>query len=226
MFFANLTEWTAANIIIRIVSAMLLGALIGLDRGAKRRGGGARTNASVCVGAALVMMLGQYVEIHYPGNADMTRMASQVVSGVGFLGAGSIIVAGHKVKGLTSAAGVWLCACIGLAIGIGFVDGAALVTAILLTGLHVLPFIEERVYLHSRYMVLYVEATERRTSAELLRKLRRDGCKVDVFEVDRPGRDGQIFTIQTTIQIPAKFNKEEYVDSLIELKGVRVVDSM
>ena len=226
MFFTNLTEWTALNIIIRIISAMLIGALIGIDRGAKRRGGGARTNASVCVGAALVMMLGQYVELQYPGNADMTRMASQVVSGVGFLGAGSIIVSGHKVKGLTSAAGIWLCACIGLAIGIGFVDGAVLAALILLVGLHVLPFIEDKIYGHSRYVMLYVEATERRTSAELLRKLRRDGCKVDVYEVDRSAKEGQFFTIQTTIQVPAKMDKEEYVESLIELKGVRVVDSM
>ena len=123
MFVADMTAWTAENIIIRMVAAIVLGAVIGIDRGAKRRGGGARTDAAVCLGAALVMMTGQYMEIRFPGASDMARLASQVVSGVGFLGAGSIIVSGHQVKGLTSAASIWICACVGLAVGIGFVDG-------------------------------------------------------------------------------------------------------
>ena len=106
MFVADMTAWTAENIIIRMVAAIVLGAVIGIDRGAKRRGGGARTDAAVCLGAALVMMTGQYMEIRFPGASDMARLASQVVSGVGFLGAGSIIVSGHQVKGLTSASGL------------------------------------------------------------------------------------------------------------------------
>ena len=106
MYFLDVTAWTVQNLVIRIVAAFILGALIGIDRGAKRRGGGARTDAAVCVGAAVVMMTGQYMEIRYPGASDMARMASQVVSGVGFLGAGSILVTGHQVKGLTSAASI------------------------------------------------------------------------------------------------------------------------
>ena len=158
MFFADISAWTLRNIVIRLVTAMALGGLIGIDRGAKRRGGGARTDSAVCIGAALVMMTGQYIEIRWPGLADISRMASQVVSGVGFLGAGSILVSGHQVKGLTSAAGIWLSACIGLAVGIGFVDGAVLATLVLLAGLHLLPLLEEKIYQYSRYVILYVEA--------------------------------------------------------------------
>ena len=160
MFFADISAWTLRNIVIRLVTAMALGGLIGIDRGAKRRGGGARTDSAVCIGAALVMMTGQYIEIRWPGLADISRMASQVVSGVGFLGAGSILVSGHQVKGLTSAAGIWLSACIGLAVGIGFVDGAVLATLVLLAGLHLLPLLEEKIYQYSRYVILYVEADE------------------------------------------------------------------
>ena len=142
MLFMDVTAWNMRNIVIRMLTAMVLGGVIGIDRGAKRRGGGARTDAAVCIGAALVMITGQYMEIRFPGLADLSRMASQVISGVGFLGAGSILVSGHQVKGLTSAAGIWFCACIGLAVGIGFVDGAFLATVILLAGLHLLPLVE------------------------------------------------------------------------------------
>ena len=71
MFFWDLTAWSAENVIWRVVMAMILGGVIGIDRGAKRRGGGARTDAAVCLGAAMVMITGQYMEVRYPGAADM-----------------------------------------------------------------------------------------------------------------------------------------------------------
>lgn len=226
MFFADLSAWTGENIILRMMAAIVLGALIGIDRGAKRRGGGARTDAAVCLGAAMVVMTGQYMEMRYQGTTDVARMASQVVSGVGFLGAGSIIVSRHQVKGLTSAAGIWVCACIGLAVGIGFVDGAVLATLILLVFLHLLPLVEEKVYRHSRYMILRVEAAEGGTSMELLRRLKADGCMVDLFEVDKVGTDMKSFTITVTVRIPRRLNREQYVEKLMEIGGVLSIDSM
>ncbi len=224
MFFADLSAWTAENVILRMVAAVVLGALVGIDRGAKRRGGGARTDAAVCLGAAMVVMTGQYMELRYHGTTDVARMASQVVSGVGFLGAGSIIVSGHQVKGLTSAAGIWVCACIGLAVG--FVDGAVLATVILLGMLHVLPWVEGKVYKHSRYMLLHVEAAEGRAAGELMRKLKADGCVVDMFEVDRLGTDMQSFTITITIRVPRRLSREEYAESLLGIGGITSIDSM
>ena len=226
MFFADLSAWTAENVILRMVAAVVLGALVGIDRGAKRRGGGARTDAAVCLGAAMVVMTGQYMELRYHGTTDVARMASQVVSGVGFLGAGSIIVSGHQVKGLTSAAGIWVCACIGLAVGIGFVDGAVLATVILLGMLHVLPWVEGKVYKHSRYMLLHVAAAEGRAAGELMRKLKADGCVVDMFEVDRLGTDMQSFTITITIRVPRRLSREEYAESLLGIGGITSIDSM
>ena len=225
MFFWDLTAWSAENVIWRVVMAMVLGGVIGIDRGVKRRGGGARTDAAVCLGAAMVMITGQYMEVRYPGAADMARMASQVVSGVGFLGAGSIIVSGHQVKGLTSAAGVWVCACVGLAVGIGFVDGAILVTAVLLLGLHVLPFVEQKVYQYSGYMILYVEVSDSKSGSALLHKLQQDGCKVDRFEVDRSG-GRQSMTIMLTIRIPRKLDQKEYLERLELFKGILSLDSL
>ena len=225
MFFADISAWTLRNIVIRLVTAMALGGLIGIDRGAKRRGGGARTDSAVCIGAALVMMTGQYIEIRWPGLADISRMASQVVSGVGFLGAGSILVSGHQVKGLTSAAGIWLSACIGLAVGIGFVDGAVVATLVLLAGLHLLPLLEEKIYQYSRYVILYVEADEGGASAEFLHHLKMDGCKVDRFDVDKSG-GMQSFTILTTIRLPKDLNRDEYIEELSRMRGIHSIDIM
>lgn len=226
MFFTSLTEWTPENLILRIVVSLILGSLIGIDRGAKKRGGGARTDSAVCLGAALVMMTAQYMEITFPGKTDITRLAAQVISGVGFLGAGSIIVSGHQVKGLTSAASIWICACVGLAVGIGFVDGAVVLTLILLAGLHILPFIETSVYRHSRYIRLYVEVRESRIIAILLHKLKMDGCKIDMYDIDKPGAQGQSFTALITVHIPWRLSKEDYLKSLAELDGILFVDTM
>lgn len=224
MFFWDLTAWTAENILLRLLVAVILGGFIGIDRGVKRRGGGARTDAAVCLGAAMVMITGQYMEVHYPNTTDMARMASQVVSGVGFLGAGSIIVSGHQVKGLTSAAGIWVCACVGLAVGIGFADGAILAALILMIGLHLFPLVEKKIYQHSRYVSLYVEASEHRAASAFLHKLQEDGCKVDRFEVDRSGQ--QSLMIMLTIRIPRRLDQREYLERLELLKGILSVDAL
>ena len=96
MILAGFSNWTTESVLIRIVVSMLLGVFIGIDRGVKRRGGGARTTTTVCLGATLVMLLEQYVQQMFPGTGDMTRMAAQVISGVGFLGAGMILSYGNS----------------------------------------------------------------------------------------------------------------------------------
>lgn len=226
MFFLSLTEWTLRNVILRIVLALVLGSVIGIDRGAKKRGGGARMDAAVCLGAATVMMTSQYMYRMFPGDVDLSRMAAQVISGIGFLGAGSIIVSGHQIKGLTFAASIWTCACIGLAVGIGFIDGALLITGILLIVLHILPLIEKRLYQWSRYVTLYIESDRNRTAAMILHKLRSDGCIVDMYDVDKSGAEGQSATILITVRIPARMKKEEYLKELERLEGVLFVDAI
>lgn len=226
MFVDGLTAWTPGNVLLRMAAALVLGSLIGIDRGAKKRGGGARTDAVVCLGAAMVMITAQYLDQVYPGETDISRMASQVISGVGFLGAGSIIVSGHQVKGLTSAASIWICACIGLAAGIGFVDGAFLAAVLLLGGLHVIPLIEERVYRHSRYVRLYVEANDSKTMSVLLYRLKEDGCKIDMFDLDKSKPEGGYYTIMLTVRLPKGTEREAYLRTLAGTEGVLSVGVM
>lgn len=226
MLMTRFSEWTWSNIVIRIIIALVIGTVIGIDRGAKRRGGGARTTITVCLGAAMVMLLEQYLEELYPEKIDISRIAAQVVSGVGFLGAGSILVSGHQIKGLTSAASIWTCACVGLAVGIGFLDGAVLLTALWLIGVHLAPYLEDKLYRYSRYMTLYIEVEDGKAITLVSKHLKNDNCFTDTFYVDKPKAKGQHFQIVTTFQIPRGKTREEYQHSLQELKGVMSVNEI
>lgn len=226
MFTTRFSEWSWSNLIIRIIVALVIGTVIGIDRGAKRRGGGARTTITVCLGAAMVMLLEQYLEELYPERLDISRIAAQVVSGVGFLGAGSILVSGHQIKGLTSAASIWTCACVGLAVGIGFLDGAVLLTALWLVGVHLAPYLEDKLYRYSRYMTLYIEVEDGKAITQVSKHLKNDNCFMDTFYVDKPKAKGQHFQIVTTFQIPRGKTREEYQHSLQEVKGVVSVNEI
>ncbi len=117
----NLSELNEWSILLRLVLSAVLGAILGLERTRKLRPAGLRTYMLVCIGSCVVMLSGLYVFEEYGPGFDPARMAAQVISGIGFLGAGTIIVTSkHQVKGLTTAAGLWAAACMGIAIGLGF----------------------------------------------------------------------------------------------------------
>lgn len=135
----EMRELTIQGIVIRITVAVVLGGIIGLERELKNRPAGFRTYMLVSIGACVAMIINQYVCQIY-GTGDPTRIGAQVVSGIGFLGAGTIIVTPHNhIKGLTTAAGLWAAACIGLAVGIGLYEVAFAATVavyVVLTILH------------------------------------------------------------------------------------------
>lgn len=127
IFIETLNDLNIYSISFRIFLAMACGGLIGLERSRKNRPAGFRTYMIVCLSSALIMLTNQFIYINFEGS-DPARLGAQVISGIGFLGAGTIIVTSRsQVKGLTSAAGLWASACLGLAIGIGFYYGALVV---------------------------------------------------------------------------------------------------
>lgn len=120
----DLAELNVVTISIRVLLAVLVGGIIGLERDIKNHPAGFRTYILVCLGSTMVMMTNQFISETYQ-TGDPSRMGAQVISGIGFLGAGTILITkNNHVKGLTTAAGLWSAACIGLAIGIGFYEGA------------------------------------------------------------------------------------------------------
>ena len=141
-FLETITSFNNLSIALRLVLALIMGGLIGMERGRHGRAAGMRTHILVCVGACMTALVGIYILEHVNGNENVTRIAAQVISGIGFLGAGTIMIRNQSViTGLTTAAGVWCTATIGIALGYGFYLGAviatiiALITATLLTRL-------------------------------------------------------------------------------------------
>ena len=119
------TDWNSLAIFLRLVLAMIVGMAVGIDRGLKRRGAGVKTHVLVCLGSALVMMTSEYMTHTFDSKLDIARLGARVISGLGFLGVGTILVTGkNQIRGLTTAAGLWTCAWAGLAIAIWFAEAA------------------------------------------------------------------------------------------------------
>lgn len=116
---------------IKLGLAALLGGIIGFEREHSHRPAGFRTHILVSVGSALVMLTSVYIFERYDTSSDITRMSAQVISGIGFLGAGTILREGFSVKGLTTAASLWAVSCIGIAVGSGFIAGALVATLVI-----------------------------------------------------------------------------------------------
>ncbi len=131
--FNGLRNITLLTVLLRILIACLCGCLIGLERSAKNRPAGFRTHMLVCIGACTATLTGHYLYLNLGMPADVTRIGAQVITGLGFIGAGTILVTQKgSVKGLTTAAGLWASGVAGLAIGAGFYEGGLIATVMIL----------------------------------------------------------------------------------------------
>ncbi len=220
----SFAAWNIQNIAIRIIAATLLGGIIGLDRGMKHRGAGTKTITVVCLGATLVMLTEQYIQIHFPGLANMNRMAAQVISGVGFIGVGTIIVSRHRVRGLTTAATLWASACVGLAVGIGFVEGGVCVTAMMLLSLHVLPHVERFAARHSHYCNVFLELEESRDLHAVLQELREAGVVIDSTDMSEARDPGAGISVHMVLYLKKTAGRGKVYDILMKSDKVVSVD--
>lgn len=142
------TDVTFGNALFKLLLSLLLGALVGIERRRRGQVAGMRTFALISMGATLAMLVSIYIPQEYLGlkNGDPGRIAAQVISGIGFLGAGAIIQMKGSVRGLTTAAGIWITACLGLAIGAGMYGIAIIATGLILTVFYLLDLIEQHVF--------------------------------------------------------------------------------
>lgn len=147
------------ELILRLLLSALVGGLIGLEREANNRPAGFRTHILVSIGSALIMLVSSQAFIGL-GHSDPSRLAAQVISGIGFLGAGTIIRDGSNIKGLTTAASIWVCSGLGLAIGAGYYVGGLVTAGITFASLTLLNKIEQTV-LSKKYKKVTVLCHER-----------------------------------------------------------------
>lgn len=213
--------------VFKIALALFCAGVIGLERGRKKRPAGFRTYMVVCVGATLVMMTNEYLCEVY-GTGDVARLGAQVINGIGFLGAGTIITTGHnRVKGLTTAAGLWTSACIGLAIGSGYYEGAILGTFAIVIIMVVLHSLDRRLTNNTKAIILYVEFTKMSVMRKLVGFARENDIKVEDVEIEQPNNmmEAKMAAV-VTLRLPSKENHFEFLEKIGSLEGVMFVEEI
>ena len=177
--FDGLRDVTIASVALRMTLAVICGGIIGIEREYKRRPAGFRTHILICLGAAMTTLTSQYLYLVLGQYTDMARLGAQVVAGIGFIGAGTIIVTRRqRVKGLTTAAGLWAAAIIGLALGGGFYEGGLFATALIMIAELFFSRVEYRMLENAPEVNLYIEYSGNATLDELLREFRERGLKI------------------------------------------------
>lgn len=173
-------------VLTRLLLAVVCGGFIGIEREVKRRPAGFRTHILICLGAAVTTLTSQYLYLVLGLYTDVARLGAQVVAGIGFIGAGTIIVTNRRrVKGLTTAAGLWTSAIIGLVCGAGYVEGALFATLMVLLAELVLVKIEYRFARKLTDTNLYIEYYKADTIEIIVHNLREHHVKMSGLEISR-----------------------------------------
>ncbi len=172
-FITFMRDFNIYTVLIRLFLAFLIGGFIGAERGKQGRAAGMRTHILVCIGSALTSMIGIYGWKVLGFNSDPMRIAAQVVSGIGFIGVGTIMIkGGTQITGLTTAAGLWAVGAVGLALGVGFYEGAIIASLLFVFTVSLLQKIENRLYSKPANDFLYIEITSDTAVTDILSLLR------------------------------------------------------
>ena len=222
-----------ASMALRIALAVIVGGLLGLERERKSSPAGFRTYMLVAIGSTMTIMLSQYLDIMLStkwlaqaqavgATHDVSRFGAQVINGVGFLGAGTIILTGRKrVKGLTTAAGLWASACLGLAIGAGFYECVGICVALILICMYAFPALETRMILRSRYMNILAELEGFDHFGIVLATLRELGVTVcDVDLTKHPEDSRASLGVHLSVYLPKEINHTMLLARLSTLGGI------
>lgn len=212
---------------MRLLLAALLGGLVGLDRENKRRAAGLRTHVLVSLGSALVMITAAYIFEQYRGltNMDPARLGAQVISGIGFLGAGTIIKQGTTVKGLTTAASLWAVACIGLATGIGFYTAAILAGVVVFITLVLLSKFEKvfRRKSDSEMDICMKLQNKPGKLGEMASAIGKLG--VQITNVNIEGEEEDCLIVQFTLNLSKNNDAKDVLANIKEIPGVHLVSN-
>ena len=224
----SLRDVTFLSVGLRMLLAVLCGGLIGLEREYKRRPAGFRTHILICLGAAMTTLTSQYLLLELNYYTDMARLGAQVIAGIGFIGAGTIIVSrNNRVKGLTTAAGLWTAAIIGLALGAGFYVGALLTTFLVLLAELLFSRLEYRILHNSPEVNLYMEFTDRTCLEEVLRLCREKDLKTLNLEITRSGgSEGHNACAIFSLRLNKQVNVEKLLAMITAVPGVISVEEL
>ena len=216
------------TITVRLVLAMLCGGVIGLERERKRRPAGFRTHILICLGAAMTTLASQYLALNLKYITDMARLGAQVIAGIGFIGAGTIIITKRRqVKGLTTAAGLWAAAIVGLCCGAGFFEGAVFATIIILLAELVFSKLEYFLVSNARVCNLYVEYSDSGRLGTIVDTIKKTGAYIVDMEITKKSSaEGRNPCAVFSIRTPRKISHQAIMTMLAKLEGIVSVEEL
>lgn len=223
---AMFSEFTypAVDILLRILLSAVFGGFLGFERMRKLRAASIRTYMLVCVGSCMTVLTGMYL-YSFTGSGDVGRIAAQVVSGVGFIGAGAIMISGyHRIKGITTAAGLWVSACMGIALGSGFYSGATFMLVVAMFIMVVVDRIQTRYQHHGKMMDLYVLFDDADCVPALLRSLSENGLFISDFEVGAP--IGKCTSVSFTLKLLSGQTHSQVLEFIRSFGGVAFMEEI
>ena len=223
------------DMLLRLLVASLCGGIIGIERGRKNRPAGFRTNMLVSMGAALTMVLGTYLSNIIDNiwllegvTTDVARFGAQVINGIGFLGAGTIIVTGRQqVKGMTTAAGLWASACMGLAIGAGFYVAAVIACLLIIITIVVFSKLEAIILARSRNINICVEYESVDDITQIIATIRDQDIRIFDVEITKAKySENKYPSAIFSLQLPKKTPHTAIMTAIAEIDAVRSIEEL
>lgn len=220
-------EFNIWGAIIRMLLAVFCGGIIGIEREHKRRPAGFRTHILICLGASMAMLTSQYLYLGLGLFTDLARLGAQVIAGIGFIGAGTIIVTRRRqVKGLTTAAGLWTSAIVGLAIGAGYIEAGLIATALVLIIELLLSRFEYFIMSTARGINLYIEYKENDALAQMTEFLRNHKVNVTDLQITKSGSVTKNPCAIFSLELPRKLSHDKLMTALSGIEGVVSVEEL
>ena len=220
-------DLTTLIITVRLALAVICGGVIGIERERKRRPAGFRTHILICLGAAITTLTSQYLVLDLGLYTDMARLGAQVIAGIGFIGAGTIIVTKRRqVKGLTTAAGLWVSAIVGLCCGAGFYEAAVFATLIILLAELVFAKLEYFIVSHAKTFTLFVEYSESTKLSNIMDSLKGDSVFILDMEVSKSSSSSNYFATFSLKMPRKKASHQAVMTHIAKTDGVVSVEEL
>ena len=226
--FDSLRELSFFTIALRMALALLCGGIIGAEREIKRRPAGFRTHILICLGASMTTLTSQYMALELGYFTDLARLGAQVIAGVGFIGAGTIIVTRRQhVKGLTTAAGLWCSAIIGLALGGGFYEGGVITTLLIMMAELVFAKWEYKLLNSAPEVNLYIEYQGKGTLEQVLKLIHECDIKLLDLEITRKATAEEKTTCAIfSMRLSRKFSQSYIMEQFSKISGILLIEEM
>ena len=224
---AYIEEFNIVSVIVRLMLSTFAGAIIGLERRLHGKSAGVKTFSLVCLGSSLVMVTNEFLMDSYP-SGDVARLGAQVISGVGFLGVGTIIITGRNyVKGLTTAASLWTTACLGIAFGSGYIAAGLIALLFVFLIMTVLSGIGRRADAYTPYIHLYLEIGREAGIEVLYDYVQENDFRISSIDKQQKlAINDKDLSLLVEIDLHKRLNHAEIVEALSKLEAVHYIEEI